>query len=117
MLYFAYGSNLNHAQMKETRCMESQYLNATFLENYKLSFCHPNKANKYGYANVKDVLLGKTNTLTKADNYDSFELNNIIKWWKKKAIKRYNNIIKDGRIRKELEVWNKDTMNRIDIIR
>ena len=52
MLYFAYGSNLNHAQMKETRCMESQYLNATFLENYKLSFCHPNKANKYGYANV-----------------------------------------------------------------
>ena len=72
---------------------------------------------EYGYSNVRNILLGQESTLTKADNYDSFELNNIIKWWKKKAIKRYNNIIKDGRIRKELEVWNKDTMNRIDIIR
>ena len=29
----------------------------------------------------------------------------------------HNNIVADGRIRKELEVWNKDTMNKIDIIR
>ena len=73
---------------------------------------------EYGFSNVKKVLLGKENTLTKADNYDSFELNNIIeKWWKKKATKRYNNIISDGRIRRELEVWNQDTMNKIDIIR
>ena len=72
---------------------------------------------EYGYSNVKDVLLGKTETLTKAENYDRFELNNIIQWWKKLATKRYNNIVADGRIRKELEVWNKDTMNKIDIIR
>ena len=26
-------------------------------------------------------------------------------------------IVKDGRIRKELEVWNSDTMDKIDIIR
>ena len=26
-------------------------------------------------------------------------------------------IIADGRVRKELEVWNKDTMDKIDIIR
>ena len=72
---------------------------------------------EYGYSNVKNVLLGKESALTKADNYDSFELENITKWWKKKATKRYNNIIEDGRIRKELEVWNQDTMNKIDIIR
>jgi hypothetical protein len=72
---------------------------------------------EYGYSNVKKVLLGEENTLTKAENYDSFEFNNIIKWWKKKASKRYNNIISDGRIRRELEVWNQDTMNKIDIIR
>lgn len=72
---------------------------------------------EYGYSNVKDVLLGKTETLTKAENYDRFELNNIIQWWKKLATKRYNNIVADGRLRKELEVWNKDTMNKIDIIR
>ena len=55
--------------------------------------------------------------LTKAENYDRFELENIITWWKKLATKRYNNIVADGRIRKQLEVWNKDTMDRIDIIR
>tara|TARA_R100000030_G_scaffold92458_1_gene78069 strand:+ start:317 stop:1429 length:1113 start_codon:yes stop_codon:yes gene_type:complete len=71
----------------------------------------------YGYENVRDVLLGKTNVLTKSQSYDKFELENIVTWWKKLATKRYNNVVADGRIRKELEVWNKDTMDRIDIIR
>ena len=71
----------------------------------------------YGYENARDVLLGKTNTLTKAENYDRFELENVIAWWKKLATKRYNNIVADGRVRKELEIWNKDTMNKIDIVR
>ena len=52
MLYFAYGSNLNHHQMKNIRCVGSKYLKTIFLKDYKLSFCHPNKLNKYGYANV-----------------------------------------------------------------
>ena len=52
MLYFAYGSNLNHHQMKNIRCLGSKYLKTIFLKNYKLSFCHPNKLNKYGYANI-----------------------------------------------------------------
>jgi len=72
---------------------------------------------EYGFSNAKDVLLGKTNTLTKAENYDRFELENVITWWKKLATKRHNNILADGRMRKDLEVWNKDTMNKIDIIR
>jgi len=38
MLYFAYGSNLNHAQMKR-RCKSSRYQKKTYLKNYKLSFC------------------------------------------------------------------------------
>ena len=72
---------------------------------------------EYGYSNTKDVLLGKTNVLTKSENYDRFELENVTKWWKKLASKRYNNIVADGRIRKKLEVWNAETMNEIDIIR
>ena len=52
MLYFAYGSNLNHHQMKNIRCIGSKYLKSTFLKNYKLIFCYPNILNKYGYANV-----------------------------------------------------------------
>ena len=52
MLYFAYGSNLNHHQMKNIRCIGSKYLKTFFLKDYKLTFCHPNKLNKYGYANI-----------------------------------------------------------------
>ena len=52
MLYFAYGSNLNHHQMKNIRCVGSKYLQTTFLKDYKLSFCHSNIENKFGYANV-----------------------------------------------------------------
>ena len=72
---------------------------------------------EYGFSNVRNVLMGKENKLIKADNYDRFKLENIIGWWKKNATKRYNNIVTDGRLRKELEVWNSGTMNDIDIIR
>ena len=71
----------------------------------------------YGYDNAKEVLLGKTNLLTKAENYDRFELENVVKWWKKLATKRYNKMVAEDRLRRELEVWNQDTMNKIDIIR
>ena len=72
---------------------------------------------EYGYSNVKDVLLGKTNNLTKADNYDKFELENVVTWWKRLAEKRYSKMIAEGKVRKELEIWNQNTMNKIDIIR
>ena len=52
MLYFAYGSNLNHDQMQYLRCGGCKYLRNTFLKNHELSFCHPNKNNVFGYANV-----------------------------------------------------------------
>ena len=52
MLYFAYGSNLNHYQMKNIRCLGSKYSKAFFLKDYKLIFCHPNKLNKFGFANI-----------------------------------------------------------------
>ena len=72
---------------------------------------------EYGYANARDVLLGKTETLEKAVNFDRFELENVITWWKKYATKRYDKMIAEGRVRKELEIWNEENMNKIDIIR
>ena len=72
---------------------------------------------EYGYSNSKDVLLGKTDKLVKAENFDRFELENVITWWKKLATKRYNKMIAEGKVRKELEVWNQDTMDKIVIIR
>ena len=37
MLYFAYGSNLNHFQMKR-RCKDSLYLKKINLQNFRLTF-------------------------------------------------------------------------------
>tara|TARA_B100000768_G_scaffold178053_1_gene193184 strand:- start:276 stop:680 length:405 start_codon:yes stop_codon:yes gene_type:complete len=37
MLYFAYGSNLHHFQMKE-RCKDSKFLKKIFLKNFRLTF-------------------------------------------------------------------------------
>ena len=37
MLYFAYGSNLNHFQMKK-RCKDSKFLKIIELKDYKLTF-------------------------------------------------------------------------------
>ena len=81
MLYFAYGSNLNHHQMKNIRCIGSKYLKSFFLEDYKLIFCHPNKLNKFGYANIikkkGSKVTGAIWEITKEhekilDNYEQF---------------------------------------------
>ena len=37
MLYFAYGSNLHHFQMKR-RCKDSKFLKKINLKNFRLSF-------------------------------------------------------------------------------
>jgi gamma-glutamylcyclotransferase (GGCT)/AIG2-like uncharacterized protein YtfP len=37
MLYFAYGSNLHHFQMKR-RCKDSLYLKKIYLKNFRLTF-------------------------------------------------------------------------------
>ncbi len=69
----------------------------------------------YGYKNVKEYMNLETDVLEKNVNYDRFELDNVIAWWKKHASKRYENLQKDGRLRTELEVWSKK--RDIDIIR
>ena len=69
----------------------------------------------YGFDNVKEYFNLETDTLTKRNNYDRFEFDNIVEWWRKKAINSYENLQKDGRLRTELETWNQK--NDIDIIR
>ena len=81
MLYFAYGSNLNHRQMKNVRCIGSKYLKSFLLKDYKLIFCHPNKLNKFGYGNIikekRSKVIGALWKITKEhekilDNYEQF---------------------------------------------
>ena len=51
MLYFAYGSNLNHAQMRY-RCDGAKYLKKHTLKGYKLCFSHKTNHSVYGHANI-----------------------------------------------------------------
>jgi hypothetical protein len=69
----------------------------------------------YGYGNVREVLLGNDEKLVRGPNWDKFYLDNIIKWWKKKAGKRYDKLKKENRFRDEVELWTEDT--NIQIIR
>jgi len=59
----------------------------------------------YGYSNYIDYMNCKTDTLIPGPNYDKFELENIIRWWKNKATNRYETLKSEGRLRSEMEVW------------
>ena len=69
----------------------------------------------YGYGNVREVILGEQKKLIKGQNWDKFEYENIIAWWKKKASKRYEKLKSEGRFRTEVELWTED--QDIQIIR
>ena len=72
-------------------------------------------ASSYGIDNYIDIVNGKTDTIKKAENYDRYNVDSIIEWWRKLATKRYNKIKEEGRLRNDLEIWTKDS--QIDIIR
>ena len=69
----------------------------------------------YGFKNMVDFVNGKTDKLVPGENYDKHNLHNIIEWWRKKAVNRYETLKTEGRLRTEQEVWTGD--KHIDIIR
>lgn len=105
-------SNLKKHDQKAYEIFNTAIENASGVTTQKRFYM-----SEYGYSNVRDVLLGKTDALNKGENFDRFEFDNVIAWWKKHATKRYENVKEQGRLRNELEVWNQATMNTIDIIR
>ena len=70
MLYFAYGSNLNHKQMK-TRCKGAKYIKKYILKGYKLLFSHKTNSSVYGHANIvnynRSFVQGALWNITKKD--------------------------------------------------
>ena len=69
----------------------------------------------YGFKNYIEYVNNQTDTLIKGENYDKFELENVIEWWRKKAVNRYETLKTEDRLRTELEVWTSG--KQIDIIR
>ena len=69
----------------------------------------------YGYSNVREVINQEQDKLLPGQNWDKFQLENIINWWKKKATKRYDKLKQEGRFRDKVELWTND--DDIQIIR
>lgn len=71
----------------------------------------------YGIENMTQIIRGEDTEIIKKSNYDNYELEYIIEWWRRKAIKRFDKLKKEGRLRMEQEVWNDENAVNIDIIR
>ncbi len=59
----------------------------------------------YGFKNSIDYMNCKTDKLLPGENYEKHELQNVVEWWRGKAINRYETLKAEGRLRTELEVW------------
>jgi gamma-glutamylcyclotransferase (GGCT)/AIG2-like uncharacterized protein YtfP len=88
MLYFAYGSNLHHKQMKK-RCKDSIYLKKIILKNFKLTFRSKYRAADIEKKNNSKVVGGLYN-ISKADEkrLDAYEDYPIL--YKKMHFNYYN---------------------------
>jgi hypothetical protein len=89
--------------------------NETIVNAKKLTEKKRYYVSNYGVENYLDIVNGKTTEIKKAENWDRYNLDTILEWWTKKATKRYNNLMSDNRLRKDLEVWTQET--DIEIIR
>ena len=115
--YFAYGSNLNHTQMKR-RCPKCRYIKKIILNNFQLTFRH----RKGGWADIERKINGKVygglyiiskcaeNRLDKYEDYPVLYKKIYFKYGDKKVMTytmvrktgfvypstRYLNIIKQG---------------------
>ena len=91
MLYFAYGSNLNHFQMKR-RCKDSKFIKKINLKGYTLNF-----RSKYRAADIEkknnSVVPGGLYEISKSDEkkLDIYEDYPIL--YKKMYFKYYNNTV------------------------
>lgn len=59
----------------------------------------------YGFKNMKDYINCKTDVLLPGENYEKHHMKNLVEWWRKKAINRYETLKSEGRLRTEMEVW------------
>tara|TARA_Y100000590_G_scaffold35238_1_gene38309 strand:- start:163 stop:561 length:399 start_codon:yes stop_codon:yes gene_type:complete len=116
MLYFAYGSNLNHFQMKR-RCKDSKFLKKILLKDYKLTFRSKYRAadiEKFKNSSVPGALfeISKSDE-KKLDVYEDYPIlyeKLYFKYYKKKVMtysmvkktsfryptERYLNVVKRG---------------------
>ena len=103
-------SSLKNTEPKEYEKFIQTFKNAKGLTQKKRQYM-----SDYGYENVKEYLNLETDKLIKKENFDRYEFDSIVEWWRKKASNRFETLKQDGRLRTDIEVWNRNT--NIDIIR
>lgn len=70
----------------------------------------------YGYDNGMDkIKYGDNVELVKGENYDKFNLEYMIDWWKKKATKRWEKLKNENNLKIELEIYTKETIHKKEI--
>ena len=88
MLYFAYGSNLNHFQMKR-RCKDSVFLKKIILKNFRLTF-----RSKYRAADIEikknSIVPGGLFEISKSDEKKLDIYEDFPKLYKKYYLDYYN---------------------------
>jgi len=94
---------LTKAALKGTT--EGDAFNLTIENAKKLTEKKRYYTSDFGYSNSVDYMNCKTDILVPGENYEKHELSNIIKWWKAKAINRYETLKSESRLRTELEIW------------
>jgi hypothetical protein len=89
--------------------------NETIVSAKKLTEQKRYYVSNYGIENFVDIVNGKTDKMVKSENFDKYNVDNLVEWWKKLATKRFNKLKEENRIRNDLEIWTKES--NIDIIR
>jgi len=88
MLYFAYGSNLHHFQMKR-RCKDSVFIKKTILKNFRLTF-----RSKYRAADIEikknSIVPGALFEISKSDEKKLDMYEDFPKLYKKHYFNYYN---------------------------
>jgi hypothetical protein len=70
----------------------------------------------YGYDNGMDkIKYGDNVELVKGENYDKFNLDYMINWWKNKATKRWDKLKIENNLKTELEIYTKETIHKKEI--
>jgi hypothetical protein len=105
--------SLKEHDLNEYKKFCDMFKNALDLTEQKRSFI-----STYGYTaeSVKNYMNLETDILVPAENFDRFEFENIVEWWRTKAARRYETLKSEGRLRTVQETWNTNPED-IDIIR
>jgi len=75
----------------------------------------------YGYENVVEHVMSEGEIpLRKKDNYERYNLESVIEWWRPKAQRRYEKLVENGKLRHDMEIYTTESINsdvKIDMVR